>query len=666
MSTDAGSIPSQRAFYLASFAEFCLADPLKILGGLAQGQSGDLNPAQRDAWSRQIEILKNALPLGLAGVICFEFVIPRIGKRADNVLLIGDQILVIEFKVGSATYDQSAKSQVVDYALDLRNFHQGSHSSVITPVLVSTMAPLRVNELTEPYDGVYPVQLANDQTLTDVIAQSVARASRPVLSHQAWLESGYRPTPTIIEASQSLYRGHQVSDITHSEAGAHNLGATTLAISRVIDQARSTGCKAICLVSGVPGAGKTLAGLNLVCQRRQRDGEDQEHAVFLSGNGPLVKVLQEALARDEVTQAAAQGKRINKGDAHRKAHAFIQNIHHFRDESLKDPKPPVERVVVFDEAQRAWDCDQTSKFMRQKRGQLNFDQSEPAFLISVMDRHPSWAVIVCLIGGGQEINTGEAGLEEWLRTLRDRFPHWLVHMPDWLEATDYLPTFKLSELGERVVREPSLHLGVSLRSFRSERLSAGIAALMTGQASLAKVELASVLPRFPIVITRSLARAKAWVRGRARGSERFGLLSSSGGKRLKPLGITMDIQLDPCVWFLNDAADVRSSFYLEDAASEFDVQGLELDWTIVAWDGDMIYQPTGWRYRAFKGTRWQEIRNEDARRYKLNAYRVLLTRARQGMIIVVPEGDLSDQTRSPDYYDPTWQYLRSLGLPELI
>jgi hypothetical protein len=665
MNTDIGTVFLKRASYVASFAAFSRAESLSVLGNLAQGQTGDLNPAQRDAWLQQIEILKRSLPAGLEGMICFEFVIPRIGKRADNVLLIGDQVIVIEFKVGSDTYEQAAKNQVVDYALDLKNFHAGCHVAVITPVLVATKAPLRVNDQAEHYDGVYPPLLANSQSLAEIIALSAARACSPVLSHRAWLEAGYRPTPTIVEASQALYRGHQVGDITHSEAGADNLGATTVAISRVIDLARTSGHKAICLVSGVPGAGKTLAGLNLVCQRRQRDEEGQEHAVFLSGNGPLVRVLQEALARDDVVQAAARGEHINKAEAQRKALAFIQNIHHFRDASLMDANPPVERVVVFDEAQRAWDRDQTSKFMRQKRGRADFAQSEPAFLISVMDRHPTWAVIVCLIGGGQEINTGEAGLEEWLRALRDRFPNWLVYVPDRLEAIGYLPTFALSELGARVVREPSLHLGVSLRSFRSEQLSAGIAALMSGQATQAVAVLANVLPRFPIVITRSLERAKSWVRGRARGNERFGLLASSGGKRLKPLGITMDVQIDPCVWFLNMADDVRSSFYLEDAASEFDVQGLELDWTIVAWDGDLIHQPGGWRYRAFKGTRWQEIRNVDAQRYRLNAYRVLLTRARQGMVIVVPAGDPADQTRSSDYYDPTWQYLRSIGLPEL-
>jgi hypothetical protein len=371
------------------------------------------------------------------------------------------------------------------------------------------------------------------------------------------------------------------------------------------------------------------------------------------------------LAQDDVDQAAARGRRLNKEEARRKANAFIQNIHHFRDESLQNGDPPIEHVVVFDEAQRAWDRDQASKFMQQKRGLSDFAQSEPAFLISVMDRHPTWAVIVCLIGRGQEINTGEAGLEEWLRALRDHFPNWRVHLAEQLDTLDYIPTFALSDLSERVTREPSLHLGVSLRSFRSEKLSASIAALMTGQSLPASQELMSVLPRFPIVITRSLAQAKGWVRSRARGSERFGLLASSGGKRLKPLGITTALQIDPCDWFLNDANDVRSSFYLEDAASEFDVQGLELDWTIVAWDGDLIHHPDGWRYRTFKGTRWQEIRDEGAKKYRLNAYRVLLTRARQGMVILVPEGDAGDPTRSADFYDPTWEFLRAVGLPEL-
>lgn len=486
-----------------------------------------------------------------------------------------------------------------------------------------------------------------------------------MLRHTEWLVSGYRPTPTIVEASQVLYRGHSVAAITHSEAGADNLGATTQAVAKAIDDARSASEKIIFLISGVPGAGKTLAGLNLVCERRRHDQGRLEHAVFLSGNGPLVQVLQEALARDEVAQSGARGVLVKKTEAHRKAVAFIQNIHHFRDESLKDAAAPAERVVVFDEAQRAWNKAQASKFMQHKRNRPDFDASEPEFLISVMDRHEGWAAIVCLVGGGQEINTGEAGIEEWLRAVRDHFPHWHVYLPSQLESTDYLPNFRIDELVGRVTRSPLLHLSVSLRSFRSERLSVGVSALMSGDPQLAEAELAEVLPSFPIVITRSLAQATSWVKERARGSERYGLLASSGAKRLKPLGINMDVPIDPSIWFLNGDSDVRSSYYLEDAASEFDVQGLELDWAVVVWDGDLIHQPGGWRPRCFKGTRWQEIRDKDAQRYRLNAYRVLLTRARQGMVIVVPEGSLQDPTRCPTFYEPTWQFLLAAGLPRL-
>jgi len=653
-----------RASYIADFSTFRSADANSILGALAQGQVGELNAAQRDAWLQQISILKDAISEIVEGVICFEFVIPRIGKRADNILLIGDQVVVVEFKVGASGYEAADKKQVVDYALDLKNFHLGSHSSEITPVLVATRAPLIANEDLPSYGGVFGAQLANRASLAPLLARVAARAHVVAGQHEEWLHSGYRPTPTIVEASQVLFRGHQVSEITHSEAGADNLGATTAALSRIIDTARATGQKVICLVSGVPGAGKTLAGLNLVCQRRRIDGDQQEHAVFLSGNGPLVKVLQEALARDEVAQARARNAIASKSAAHRKAVSFIQNIHHFRDDNLVDKAAPIERVVVFDEAQRAWDLSQTSKFMQQKRGQSGFAMSEPAFLIGVMNRHASWAVVVCLVGGGQEINTGEAGLEEWLRALRDSYPEWIVHLPSQLVKADYLPTFDLAELGPRVFQDPALHLGVSLRSFRSERLSGAMAALLTGSGLDARRELAAVLPQFPIFITRSVGIAKSWLRDRARGNERFGLLASSGAKRLKPLGINMGVPLDPCVWFLNGDDDVRSSFYLEDAGSEFDVQGLELDWAAVVWDGDLIHNVNGWLYRAFKGTRWQSIRDTDNQRFRLNAYRVLLTRARQGMIIVVPEGDPNDPTRSASMYDPTWDYLRSLGLCE--
>ncbi|MBL8329948.1 MAG: DUF2075 domain-containing protein [Rubrivivax sp.] len=656
---------NQCASYAAEFSEFVLADPLAILGCLAQGQGGDVSSAQRTAWQRQIGILQASLPKGQPGAICFEFVVPRVGKRADNILLIGDRIVVIEFKVGSADHDLGAKKQVMDYALDLKHFHMGSQAAIIVPVLVATNARAAKAEPAEPDRDICPVVLTNEASLAAVLVEVVSRAGTAAHSPTAWFASGYRPTPTIVEAAQALYQGHGVAAITRSEAGADNLGATTAAIAEAIERARAQNEKIICLVTGVPGAGKTLAGLNLVCQRQRTDAQGNEHAVFLSGNGPLVRVLQEALARDEAARVTASGKRINKKDAHRKAVTFIQNIHHFRDASLTDTAAPVERVVVFDEAQRAWDRDQASKFMKHKRNRPNFDASEPEFLIGVMDRHEGWAAIVCLIGGGQEINTGEAGLAEWLRALRDRYPNWRLYMPAQLDSVEHLRELELEPLRDRTTRLSSMHLGVSLRSFRSERLSAGISALMSGQAQRAADDLKAVLPRFPIVLTRSLTQARTWVRRRARGTERFGLLASSGAKRLKPLGINMGGQIDPCVWFLNPESDVRSSCYLEDAASEFDVQGLELDWTIVVWDGDLLHQADGWRYRAFRGTRWQDIHDQSAQRYRLNAYRVLLTRARQGMVVVVPPGDELDPTRQPAFYDPTWAYLQRAGLPLL-
>lgn len=651
----------QRASYQADIPRFQTESDEAILGQLAQSHLGDLTPAQREAWAQQISILKRSI-LGLScGTILFEYLIPRMGKRADNVLLIGNTVLVIEFKVGATNYDRNAVKQAIDYALDLKNFHGGSKGVTIIPILVATQARECQYEVAVAADGVSEVIRTNADHLSESITYAASLGSGSAIDPPDWTEAGYQPTPTIIEASQALYRGHAVTDITRFEAGADNLGATTTALCHIIDNAKFRGEKAICFVTGVPGAGKTLAGLNLANERRKSDTDAIEHAVFLSGNGPLVKVLQESLARDVVKHSNSNGE--SKADALRKAKAFIQNIHHFRDECIRNPAPPTERVVVFDEAQRAWNREQTSKFMQQKRGHGDFDLSEPDFLIGAMDRHSGWAVIVCLVGGGQEINTGEAGIEEWLRALRDHYPHWSVHLPDQLQDLDYLPTLNTNELGSRVNHNRSLHLGVSIRSFRSEQLSAGINSLLTGSIEVARQQLESIRRTYPICITRSLQTAKDWVRRRARGSERFGLLASSGARRLKPLSIfASGVQGNECNWFLNDDLDVRSSYYLEDAASEFEVQGLELDWAVLVWDGDLIRSGTNWLFRAFKGSRWQVIHKEDAQRYRLNAYRVLLTRARQGIVIVVPDGDPMDLTRLPEFYDPTWKYLCSLGL----
>ena len=397
------AIPAPRAPYIASVSEFFATEPRTIVGHLSQLADGDVSAMQIQAWTEQIEILRRVLDRSWRASIAFEFAIPRVGSRVDNILLLGDLVLAMEFKVGATQYEAAAQIQAIDYALDLKNFHFGSREAEVFPLLVATQAPCVAFGRSSPVDGVHPIAKVNAQSLTNVLHTLAAREDCHRLDHKAWFSSGYRPTPTIVEASQALYRGHGVRDITRSEAGAENLGATTDALHRAIDAARKSGQKVICFVSGVPGAGKTLAGLNLICERRKHDATDEEHAVFLSGNGPLVQVLQEALARDEVQQGKQKGVDIAKTGALRRALAMIQNIHHFRDAYLNNEEPPAERVVVFDEAQRAWDQEQASKFMRTKRNKLDFCQSEPEFLISVMDRHPGWAAIVCLIGGGQEI-----------------------------------------------------------------------------------------------------------------------------------------------------------------------------------------------------------------------------------------------------------------------
>lgn len=657
----------QRAYYHAPITDFLAHDENQIMGALAVAHQHALEELQKDAWQQQIRLLQRELVGFADGYVLFEVAIPRMGKRADVVLLLADAVFVLEFKVGSATYDQSGQDQVLDYALDLKNFHAGSHHARILPVLVATRAAAATNQLRAYDDGLHEPLLANAAQVAEVLRLGLAVPTGAPLSPADWLHAGYQPTPTIIEAAQALYKGHQVVEITRSDAGADNLAITGARISAIIDEAKARGRKAICFVTGVPGAGKTLAGLNIATERTRVDA--QEHAVFLSGNGPLVEVLREALARDHVQDEKQRGGRLNKKQAVSRVQSFIQNIHHFRDEALRHPGPPVERVTVFDEAQRAWSAQQASKFMQQKRGQADFSMSEPEFLVEVMDRHPDWCTVVCLIGGGQEINTGEAGLEEWLRAFETRFAGWDIYYSRRIRTDrNYLPdaaaVARLDAL--QAVPLDELHLAVSVRSFRAEQLAAFVQAVLDADLTAAQRLYTTHLQRvYPLRLTRNLAAAKAWLGQHARGTERCGLVASSGAHRLKPLGLNIKDKIDAPVWFLNGPADVRSSYYLEDVATEFDIQGLELDWVGVAWDADLRLHEGRWQYQKFVGTRWQQCHTPDSRRYLLNAYRVLLTRARQGMVLFVPEGSAADPTRLPEFYQGVYDFLLEVGIPEL-
>ncbi|MEI8168350.1 MAG: DUF2075 domain-containing protein [Rhodoferax sp.] len=650
------------AYYEADLATFCNAHENEILGELTARHSFALENQQRNAWQQQITLLKTSLAGLDTGRIYFEFSIPRMGKRADVVVLVRGVVFVIEFKVGSTTFDHAALEQVHDYALDLKNFHKGSHNATVLPILIATNASTQgPSTYCWADDNVAKPVCAAPSDLFGIIEAVLVQTDTSEINHAQWSHSGYQPTPTIVEAAQALYRNHDVREIARSGADAENLGHTTDRINELIETAKVSNRKIICFVTGVPGAGKTLAGLNIATTRVL--GHADEHAVFLSGNGPLVDVLREALARDQAVR-----ENVPKKDAARKVSGFVQNIHHFRDEALRDPKAPVERVVVFDEAQRAWNRDQATKFMQQKRGHADFDMSEPAFLVGVMDRHVSWCVIVCLIGGGQEINTGEGGLAEWLDVMGQQFAHWDVHVSSRLDDPDYIWDSETSEALKKVAttKDEALHLGVSMRSFRAESLSEFVGHVIENRPIDARIAYAKIANQYPIRLTRDLNTARQWLRNMARGTERFGLVASSGANRLRPEGIFMKSQIDAPVWFLNDRTDVRSSYYLEEVASEFDIQGLELDWAGVCWDADYRYDEGSWKHFSFRGTKWQRSNATEKQLFLKNAYRVILTRARQGMVIFVPLGSQTDPTRPCDFYDQTFDYLRLCGLPELL
>ncbi len=656
----------ERAFYQNSLDRFLAASRQKVLGVLAQNNHFELSQEQRTAWLTEIEILQKTLA-PFRGHIYFEYAIPRMGKRADVILLIKQGIFVVEFKVGSRSYDRHALDQVTDYALDLKNFHAGSSTQPVYPILLATAGTDYVHqEVLAGSDGVYFPLLATPNNLTELLSQCLAELDENDTAWQSrWEKTGYHPTPTIIEAAQALYAGHSVSEISRSDAGAINLSQTTVAVKDIIHMTKAHNQKSICFITGVPGAGKTLAGLNIA--NAWQDPENGQHAVFLSGNGPLVSILREALSRDEVSRARSAGKKSNKKACERKTAAFIQNIHHFRDDMLRSNQAPIERVVIFDEAQRAWDKKQASSFMQRKRGVLSFSMSEPEFLLSAMDRHQGWAVIICLIGGGQEIHTGEAGIGEWYQALVGRFSNWKAWVSPNLHDSEYLTANAGRSLDQiqNKIWKPELHLAASIRSFRSEKVSALVKAILDIECCFAKDLLCEINEKYSIVLTRDIDTARDWLRKQARGTERYGLVASSSAQRLKPLGVDVKSGIDEVSWFLNDKNDVRSSYYLEGVATEFQTQGLELDWVGLVWDADLRLVDERWEYWQFKGTKWQSVHNEPKQRYLKNAYRVLMTRARQGMVIVVPEGNANDHTRMPEFYDKTYNFLTSIGIKKI-
>lgn len=657
----------RREYYSDTITNFLKTNSDTILGKLAQSSEFALEQTQRDAWLEEIRILQNILQ-SHKGSIYFEYSIPRMGKRIDVVLIIGSALFVLEFKVGEKDFTSNAIDQVWDYALDLKNFHETSHECFIAPILIATEAKVEIAKIsTTPHNDklLFPVRSSVD-VLSQVIDDVLQFVDGNEINPSQWETGRYQPTPNIIEAAMALYNGHSVNEISRSDASAINLRQTSDAISEIIQDSKEQSQKSLCFVTGVPGSGKTLVGLNIATKHIDKDND--LYSVFLSGNGPLVAILREALTRDKVQREKELGHKVKKGEVMSEVKLFIQNVHNFRDEGLINPnKPPIEHVALFDEAQRAWDLQQTVNFMRRKRNHSNFHMSEPEFLISCLDRHSDWAVVVCLVGGGQEINTGEAGISEWIESLERSFLDWHIYISPKLADSEYDTEKVLNKIKTRqnIFYKEELHLSVSMRSFRAEHVSLLVKQILDLQPEDAKKTLDKVKKKYPIVITRDLTKAKQWLKTQARGSERYGIVVSSQAERLKPHAIDVKSPVDPIHWFLDGKEDVRSSYYLEDVVTEFQVQGLELDWACVTWDADFRYSEHGWKHFSFVGDKWNNIKKPERQDYLKNAYRVLLTRARQGMVIVVPSGDKEDHTRKKEFYDPIFAYLQTIGFNEL-
>ena len=707
-----------RCLYNSSFEEFISADENLIFGVIDGGAHGVTLTTAKEAWKAEISIMKgvlSALPVK-DGQIIFEYDIPRLGKRVDVVLLLNGIVFCLEFKVGESKVLEADVDQVLDYALDLKNFHKFSEDRIIAPILVATNY---CNSSTAIQMSVYDDKIINPLVtgktgIATLIEEVLKRFPNESPVNPNWIISPYAPTPTIIEAAKSLYENHTVEDITRHEADKVSTDRTIAYILDVIQNSKANQEKSICFVTGVPGAGKTLVGLD-VAVKQTYQGQDEpieeEQAVYLSGNGPLVAVLNEALAQDNFKKCRNKGEKKKITDSRREVSKSIQIIHRYRDNMLAKIKNPVENgvleidptkavknekagfgevehVAIFDEAQRSWTHKRLADYL--KRGGTygnklkvpNFPLSEAAFLIWSLDQREDWATIVCLVGGGQEINTGEAGISEWIKALNEQFPHWNVYISPKLTDAEYAEG-KVNELlkdNANVTYSEDLHLSVSLRSYRAEKLSAFVHALLSFDEN-ASTLYDEIKDKYPIVLTRDMTKARRWLHDKVRGTERTGVLVTKESARFKPLAVHVLPSGDENAvhWFLDDKADVRSSNYLEDAATEIQVQGLELDYTCLLWDADMRYENGDWHFYRFNGqTRWTEqIANTESKqelqKYMLNAYRVLLTRARAGMVICVPEGNPNktvsgfweDSTRLPQFYNGTYEYLKSLGIEEI-
>jgi hypothetical protein len=662
------------SFYRSTVAEFLAISTEEVLARLSVAYAGRGYTSQYTdqtlTWAHDLQQLRQVLahcvslvPASSNWGLLLEFSIPRKEMRIDVVLLIGQTVVLLETK----TRDTSAQArrQIEEYALLLHYFHKGTFEKRIVPILVCPEPKRPHVELNQyemfPQLAVYwiaPVQIVPWDSVAEILLE-IPEVPPNSADTAGWDESPYHPVPSIIDAAMALRTGLDIREIAHSEASEHEIQMVLETVQGFVGEARSNRRHAICFLTGVPGSGKTLVGLSLA-----HADENRSNAIhFMSGNGPLVKVLQHLFT----TESRKSGASV--AEARTEAKTLIENVHVFARYHTEDnPRAPFNHAIIFDEAQRAWNRAQNKK-------KFNRDYSEPEMLLKIMGRHDDWAVVVALVGGGQEINDGEAGLEEWGKALSESVKEWVIYAsPEVLEGGPSTAGHRLfadSVPGKNVVTNPALHLRTSNRSLRAENLARWVNYVIDGNAEeAAELRIAN---KFPILLSRDLSEVRCELRKQGIGFNRCGLIGSSGAARLRAEGLepnsTFHADYPWEHWYLAERTDVRSSFQCEVFATEFEIQGLELDWIGVCWGGDFVWDKSkGWQLRNFRpgaNNRWLNIKNPDKRVFRKNAYRVLLTRARQGMILFVPLGNPTDPTTPRCEFDETAEYLLNCGVTPL-
>lgn len=560
--------------------------------------------SQIEAWIEEIDVLKSAFrdlaisrSDSLEWSVVLEFELPLEGGRRPDVIVLGPgKIFVLEFKQ-DPILQRSSLDQVAAYARDLAEYHSKSHGIEVVPFLI----PTKTKDKSEIRDVVLVLS-------PDKIASTLdGYPEDNKIDLDDWLDGDYAPLPTLIAAAKMIFSNERLPAIKRAES--YGVASAVARLKEIAKNSQENSGRSLAFVSGVPGAGKTLVGLQFVYEESNQESQ----AIFLSGNGPLVEVLRDAL----------------------KSKAFISDLHAFIKSYGTTSKIPRQNIIVFDEAQRAWDA---SHMMLKKA----VAYSEPELLIAIGERIPGWATLVGLIGHGQEIHTGEeAGIAGWFKALESKhaISDWKVYSP---------PRFSSAFPGKEVIELEELDLNHTLRSKQAEYLHTWVQNLLSGDLAKASSLAQKIwMQNFPIFITRDIAEAKNYVASRFEGelAKRYGILASSKDRVLPNYGIKNGFQDTKMVknarWYNEELGNPGSCCNMEEVVTEFGCQGLELDMAIVAWGNDFLWNGKEWELRKMR-TRIPQV---DPHQLRLNSYRVLLTRSREGMIIFIPplpEFDLTE------------------------